>query len=264
MYPYTPPASAIPMPTTKPSRQWGIRMSGCGEVLEKLIGDHLSLDQYKNDPSHVYTLVEIGSAGCVSLRAFNDILNNNLGDQSRYRAIGFDLPPGQAWSLDLDEVKRSFSGLIENIINYTDNNTQTLPLGMSLMLMENPRRYFQTAFPFNIDFAFIDGSHGKSCALDFLAIEQKIAPGGLVVFHDYGEPEQGTDWQEVDKEFISVRNWVHRLGLAKPCPNNEPRKGWRFVGEIKGSRHWGGDGNSCAVVQRTSEALEYQPNLSTD
>lgn len=243
----------------------GIRMSGCEAPLENLIKQHSAL----LPPDHVYTLVEVGSAGCVTLRAFSDILREARGD--KWRAVGFDLTLDKAWSVNMDEVRQSFDGLPWQV--YDENTARSWSgdlsgiSGMALVLMANPRLYLADpvrpgGFPYPIDFAFIDASHGKSSGLDFLAVEDKVAPGGLVVFHDYGEPEQGTDWQHADREFISVRTYVHRLGLNQPC--NATRKGWRWVGEIKGSRHWGGDGNSAAVVQRTDESLEHQPDLSID
>ncbi len=240
-------------------RKWGIRMDGCGPALESLIQQHLLVHK-----PETYTLIEIGSAGCVTLRAFADILASRA---DKWRAVGFDLTLDKAWSVNMDEVKQSFVGLPWQVYDNAHYNPQALApfreqMGMSLNLLSDPRGYLSAMTAERYDFAFIDASHGISCARDFVAIEAKVAPGGLVVFHDYGEPEQGTDWQSFDREFISVRSYVHRLGLASPCVT--PRVGWRFVGEIKGSRHWGGDGNSCAVVQRTTEPLEEQPELRID
>ncbi len=233
-------------------------MDGCGPSLEHLIKQQLAQLQ----PNQDYTIVEIGSAGCVTLRAFKDIVTES-GTQANWRVLGFDLPPGKAWSLDMDQVGQAFDGqpciVDDSEIDILDQVSRS----MLLFLLEDPRTYLKTKFPFGIDFCFVDGSHGISAGKDFLAIEKKIAPGGLVVFHDYGIRETGEDWQTEDREFISVRSYVHRLGLANPC--NVPRKGWRFVGEIKGSRATGmGDGNSAAVIQRTEEPLEYQPELTLD
>lgn len=232
-------------------KKMGIRLGGCEEALESLIKQHVATKTWTSP----YTLVEIGSAGCVTLRAFSDILSEALG--TNWRAVGFDLTPDKAWSLNMDEVRAAFTGLPYNVVqgdtldrwlsDMRDTN------GMWLSLMDDPRFYLRDAFPYRPDFVFIDGCHGECVMRDFEAIEAKVAPGGVVVFHDYGEPEQGTDWQHHCNEFINVRTYVHRLGLNQPC--NTPRKGWRFVAEIKGSRHWGGDGNSCAVVQRTTEPL---------
>lgn len=235
-------------------RKWGIRMSGLEAPLADLLRQHLA--QYPAD--RPYTAIEVGSAGCTTLRAFSDIIAEARG-QSPWRVVGFDLTPGKAWSLDMEEVKA-------NGVEYIFTNPldmSSLPLNqMSLILLDDPRAYIQHAFSLPIDLAFIDGCHGKCSGRDFLALEKKMVPGGVVVLHDYGEIETGTDWQQCCREFINVRTYVHRLGLATPC--NERRKGWRFIGEIPGSRRFGGDGNSCCVVQRTQEPLEHQPNLSID
>jgi hypothetical protein len=258
MQPYPSASPLSPQPTHK---RMGIRMSGCEQPLEDLIKQHLYMQQQGAFHSSPYLLIEIGSAGCVTLRAFHDIIKENIGARP-FHAVGFDLLPDKAWSVDMNEVRQSFTGLPEQIVTTSWDSFASFDLGMSLRLMDDPRRFLSENLSQQVDFAFIDASHGKSCALDFLAIEDKVSPGGVVVFHDYGEPEQGSDWQFADREFISVRSYVHRLGLASPSPSNVLRKGWRFIGEIRGTRYNGGDGNSCCVVQRTGEPLEVQPELS--
>ncbi len=242
--------------------RWGIRLDGCQKPLTDLISQHSALLA----PDHVYTLIEIGSAGCVTLRAFSDILRELRGD--KWRAVGFDLTLDKAWSVNMDEVRQSFVGLPEQILSDDDAAQMLLGerddiVGMALLLLTEPRSFLANVLPWTVDLAFIDGCHGKCAGLDFLAIEHKVVPGGVVAFHDYGQAEQGEDWQPHCREFINVRTYVHRLGLNQPC--NATRKGWRWVGEIPGSRTTGrGDGNSCAVVQRTMEPLETQPELSID
>ncbi len=242
----------------KPRYPMGIRMGGIENVLADLIKQHVITYL----PGRPYTLIEIGSAGCTTLRAFRDILADAAPTQP-WRVFGFDLPEDKAWSLDWEAITKAFNG-VPHLLRaaHCGQEATYSAQQMYLWLLEDPRAFLRDQFSLPIDFAFIDGSHGKSCGLDFLGIEQKVAPGGVVVFHDYGEIEQGTDWQAFDREFISVRSYVHRLGLAAPCVT--PRKGWRFVGEIPGSRRFNGDGNSAAVIQRTEEPLEVQPELSLD
>lgn len=237
-------------------------MDGCGAPLEDLIRQQLT--KFKRPEGRPYTLLEIGSANCVTLRSFRDIIAETIAQSSNpdenWTVIGTDLPPGAAWSMDRTEVFKSLGDVFHNIVEVTpDTEWRAIAYAskcVNLLLHPMPREWLERNVSLeSIDFVFIDGSHGVSCAKDFCAIEQKIAPNGLVVFHDYGEPEQGTDWQACDGEFISVRTWVHRLGLNKPNPADAMRPGWRFVGEIRGTRYWGGEGNSCAVVQRLPEPL---------
>lgn len=284
MRPFTTEAHDIHMPPVKPStRRMGIRMDGCEVPLENILRQSLAMCP----PNQCYTLVEVGSAGCTTLRAFKDIVSEVRG-QAPWRIVGFDLPPGKAWSLDVEEAKKNG---VDQIIDCPKVNIPP-ERSMSLILVDSPRLYIQDDFPFPISFAFIDGCHGKCAGRDFEALEAKIIPGGLVVFHDYGEAEQGTDFQIHCREFISVRSYVHRLGLASPC--KAPRKGWHWIGEIQGTRvlpqsitvadsssRWervkavfknkpfsttislvAGDGNSCAVVQRNGDPLEYNADLA--
>lgn len=239
------------------ARKWGIRLDGCGPQLESLIKQQMAAN-----PVTDFTLVEVGSAGCTTLRAFADIVATARLNGQTWRAVGLDLTPGKAWSLNWTEVAAAFTRAPTDGTHSLSDPVGTWPAvhldlargGMHLLLMDDPRSFLRNTFDFPIDVAFIDGCHGACAGRDFEAIEHKVREGGLVIFHDYGEAEQGSDWQSHCNEFINVRTYVHRLGLNQPC--NTPRKGWRWVGEIKGSRHWGADGNSCAVVQRTKEALD--------
>lgn len=238
-------------------------MSGCEGPLEHLINQHAP----SVPATRAYTLLEIGSANCVSLRSFRDIVADVRG-LAPWSVIGTDLPPGQAWSCDPAEAQRSISDVPHRILRL-DEQPDVSGLDwhnrITLCLHPSPRDWLADSLhDASVDFVFIDGCHGKCAGRDFCSLETKVAPGGVVVFHDYGEPEQGTDFQEHCREFISVRSYVHRLGLASPSPKGVLRKGWRFVGEIKGSRYYGGDGNSCAVVQRMSNPLEHQPELSVN
>lgn len=224
-------------------KRFGLALNGCEGAIEALIKGHVK--GYK--PEDVYTLIEVGSAGCVTLRAFHDIIKE--GHSGLFRVVGFDLSPAKAWSLDMPEVHQSFAGLAYNVVqgDTLDRHVSDLrPVeGMWLSLLDDPRSYLKDSFPFLIDFAFIDGCHGKCAAHDFEAIESKVRAGGLVMFHDVGVLEQGRDWQPHCQEYINVRKHITDLGLL-----DGSRPGWKVIGEIPGSRVWGGDGNSCAVFQK--------------
>lgn len=247
----------MPNQTISP-RRFGIRMDGCEIPIETLLWQHLE----SFPPQEPYNLIEIGSAGCVTLRALKDIVSEVRGD-APWRVYGFDLPEGKGWSLDWEEIRKAFDGT-PHLMGASQIGKEALYSlnQMYLWLLDDPRSYLQDSYPFQFDCVLIDGCHGICSGRDFLAVEKKVRQGGIVIFHDYGEIEQGTDFQAHCREFISVRSYVHRLGLAEP--RIAPRQGWRWIGEIKGSRHWNGEGNSCAVVQRTEEPLAIQPELSLD
>ena len=216
-------------------RKFGIAMGGNEEPLENLIKQHISIQMR----GAIYTAIEIGSAGCVSLRAFKDIISENT---DKWRVHGFDLVDG--WSLDFNKINEVFDGKpnilkVEDIAKDTDINT------MYLWLLDDPRSYIKN-FPHKVNFAFIDGCHGANCVCkDFEALENSVDIGGIVVFHDAGKSETGQDWQHHCKEFINVRSGLMRLGLL-----DQTRKGWRIIGETNGSRNYGGDGNSCFITQK--------------
>lgn len=214
-------------------KRFGLALSGCEAPIEELIKNHLK--QSKVDE---YTLIEVGSAGCVSLRAMSDIISENW--VGRWKSVGFDLPDG--WSIDWNQIKEAFGGHPYII---RDGDNKPFQGGMNLMLLADPRTYLRDAFPDQIDFAFIDGCHGKCAVHDFQAIEAKVRPGGLVMFHDVGALEQGIDWQPHCGEYINVRKHLTDLGLF-----DDKYPGWQFVGEIPGSKVWGGDGHSCGVFRK--------------
>lgn len=218
-------------------KRFGLALGGCEGSIEALIKDHLKA--FKDD---VYTLIEIGSAGCVSLRAFKDIISE--ARKTNWSVVGLDLTESKAWSLDWPEINAAFDGNPLIFRNRTAGLHAQLD-GMTLWLLDDPRSFLKDDFKPTIDFAFIDGCHGICARHDFEAIESKVRQGGLVMFHDVGVLEQGRDFQPHCNEYINVRKHIGDLGLL-----DDTRPGWKLVGEIPGSRVWGGDGNSCAVVQK--------------
>lgn len=233
-------------------KKFGLGLDGCEQGVEQLLKQHINFSQ-----SPVYTVVEVGSAGCVTLRAFKDIVSENrLG---HWRVIGFDLPDG--WSLDFAEINAVFNGK-PNIYKIDDVDKDTPTNQMELWLLEDPRNHLKYKLPYKLDFVFIDGCHGKCAADDFLAIEPKVNVGGIVMFHDFGFLDQGRDFQPHCQEFINVRKHIDDIGLfdtrAGVNQNREFRKGWRFIGEIQGSRYWKPaestetKGNSCGLFQKIS------------
>lgn len=55
-----------------------------------------------------------------------------------------------------------------------------------------------------VDFLFVDGDHSEAAVVaDFLAWRERLAPGAVVAFHDYGDPA-----------YPGVAQAVNRLGLT--------------------------------------------------
>lgn len=212
-------------------RKFGIRTDGTEEELEELI-----LETYKKFTSP--TFFEIGTAGGATLAPLTQIIvENDKGDD--WLVVGTDLPNG--YTLSMQEVFKNFNGLPFQ----TRQSFAPLTRRNAHLILMDARELLNKYWEGEIHFGLIDGAHCKCCSTqDFLKLEPHIAKGGLVLFHDAGKLEYGTDHQH-DGHYIEVRDTVTDLGLF-----NNTRPGWKFIKEIHGSRHWGGEGNSFAVVEK--------------
>ena len=219
-------------------RQFGIRFGGCEEEFEAA----LKGVAVKFTP---FVAVEIGTAGGTTLRAMTDIVRETLGNLP-WKVIGTDLPQG--WSLDWNETARNFGGNL-NLKHFGEAKLTDVidaPYNVPSFYLIDGRQFVKSNWNQPIHFCFIDGCHGAPCAkADFEAVEPKVPVGGIVVFHDCGEAETGTDWQGHCNQYINVRQALRELGLL-----DGSRPGWRLVKEIVGSRNFGGDGNSCGVFEK--------------
>lgn len=224
-------------------KQFGLRMAGNELDLENLIIDYLSSVNSKS-----FKYLEIGAAGCVSLRAFYDIVKENI-KHNDWKVTGVDIDGG--WSIDWSQIKSKFN--IDEEIEIYINRLSGLPLTVksipkaSLWIDKNPRELINSGFK-NIDICFIDACHCSTCpSEDFLCVENNIKNGGIVIFHDTGILEQGTDWQPHGNTFIDVRNSLSNIGLF-----DNKFKNWKFIKETIGSRYHGGDGNSCSIFRKNA------------
>ena len=213
-------------------KKFGIRTEGLEQIFEDTIVNYL-----KESERIDFTFLEIGAAGCVSLKSFYKIIKENI---NHFVIIGLDLCDG--WSLDWSTIL-SFEDLgirqEEEIKRNTKNNVW-------LQLTNEPREWIQQHFiGASLDVCFIDGCHGSKCVTeDFNIVSPKMKSGGIVMFHDSGEEETGTDWQGHCNEYINVRKAILDLGLDG---KNEE---WEFIADIKGSRANGGYGNGLWIVQK--------------
>lgn len=218
-------------------KKFGIRTDGIEIEIENLLKDYLN--ENKDD----FKYYEVGSAGCITLRAITDIVIENIKHEN-WLIDGLDLVNG--YSLNWDEINSVFDKkTLQVYVDGTSNLNYLNPPKTRLLLWENPRLYTKTLNDNSLDIVFIDGNHNKqNVTEDFLSIENKVKKDGLVLFHDFSEYEQNTDPQ-VGGGFIEVRSACEDLGLL-----NNSRNGWNFVKEISGSRAWGGDGNGVGVFKK--------------
>lgn len=221
-------------------KKLGIRTDGTEVRFEQIFKQSMTTSPY-------FTAIEIGTAGADTLKAMDTITRESLTDKN-WSVIGVDLPNG--YSLDWNRIAQNFPKnlVLSNLHLLEDAQLPISPaLGVTSLYLIDSFRLFTYHWNTPINFALIDGCHccmhGKT---DFLAIEPFVAPGGYVLFHDFGIPEQGTDPQ-CNGQGIDIRRATQELGLFE-SPNKRPN--WEFVEEIKGSRHWGGDGNSFGVFRK--------------
>lgn len=218
----------------------------------KMCGNEISFESYLNQAiqNHIalnvesqFIYLEIGAAACETLITVRNLLLTSPSLREReFHAYGLDLPNG--WSLDWKKINSVVGLSIEGSTNGQDKR----PNGSraTLLLEKNPRemvKRWDIKFPnAKIDFCFIDGCHGKACAVaDFLAVEPHIRTGGIVCFHDVGVVEQGQDFQEHCGEYINVRQGIIELGLF-----DNARAGWKFLSESVANY----DNNNCGFFQK--------------
>jgi len=193
---------------------WGICLDGDQEPMLKAL--QLAVQEANRE---CLQYVEIGLAEAATFSAMSRSLRSLAESRGKiWRSIGLDLPDG--WSLNLENAKRNLGDLL---------CPQDLELGLNhanILLM--PSQRYLTLFPSLIDYLFIDGCHGRKCAhADFIAAEQRIPVGGIVVFHDAAEQDQGLDMQPHCNETIGVRAAIHDLGLFHGL-----RPNWKLLADV--------------------------------
>lgn len=210
-------------------------MDGLEEKFESYLLDTL----IKFDKVNV---VELGVSSGFTAASILDILEKYHRDWAYY---GIDLPEG--YDKEKHHIKnnlesRSYfkiSHLTNRIIDTEQERNQ------ARLLLKDSNKVFVENWKDPIHFLFLDGCHCYDHSKkDFETVEKFIAKDGLVLFHDIGEIEQGTDHQH-DGFNIDVRRALKDLGLL-----DNQREGWEFVEEIWGDRHTGGWGNNIGVFKK--------------
>lgn len=204
----------------------GICTAGCEEAFENHLLSAVAARAGR------FRYLEIGIADGETLEAAHQIIAPRGG-----LAYGIDLPSSE----HAQKYKANRSGLDKPTVMLLDGGIQKeIPVG----------------FPLAFGFVFIDGCHGKACAMaDFLAIEHFVYKGGIVCFHDACREDQGSSFQPHCDENINVRAALIKLGLLTHEPEDfnqlsvpavikdlQPRYGWKFLDEVHGDKSQNGNG----------------------
>jgi hypothetical protein len=221
-------------------KKFGIRTDGIEIEIEEIFKNYL------RDNNHNFKYYEIGCAGCITLKAITDIVEENI-KHSDWLIEGIDL--SKESSINLQEINSVFSAQTLQVFDNGLSNINYLNIPKTrLLLWNDPRKYTKSLLDESLDIVLIDGNHNEiNVTEDFLSVESKIKKNGLVLFHDFCELEQGTDPQ-AGGGFIEVRKACENLNLM-----NNKRDGWLFIKEIKGSRYWGGDGNGVGIFKKLND-----------
>lgn len=210
--------------------------------------------------------LEIGVAEGTTLISVADWLKQNIACD--WQAWGVDIVDGPFFDCKRF-LKRSLAHEVSIIFN---GRKQPFIDGLfanaiKVHLLKGERRVMVS--PKDINFALIDGCHGAPCVeADFLAIEQGIAHGGIVAFHDAGVWDQGIHFQKHCGMPISVQKALVNLGLFGGKNNDgytfneltdSERPGWKFIGSVDGDKSPGNledNGHGFAFFQKLNGEKE--------
>lgn len=178
------------------------------------------------------TYVEIGVGEGPTLTAIACELRDHAA--KKWRAIGVELPNG--YSFNRQKVIDFASSRNLKLDFVTPNGTMQHPKWDQVtVFLKDSQTFLTEMWADTIQFALIDGCHGRPCVIqDFLAVEAFMSKGGLVMFHDYGTDQIG-HYQPHCPTGLDVRGAVQELGLT-----NGRRKGWAFRGELIANKPAGG------------------------
>jgi hypothetical protein len=147
----------------------------------------------------------------------------------RWRAIGVELPNGYSFN---ENALREISQIRSLGLAFVKPETMAHPAwNIVTVYFKDSQSFLTELWQEPIHLALIDGCHGRPCVIqDFLAVEAFMEPGGVVMFHDFSEDQQG-DPQPHCAGGIDVRGACMDLGLS-----NGKRAGWQFTETLTADR----------------------------
>lgn len=177
------------------------------------------------------TYIEIGVGEGATLSAIASTLKNS---GKRWRAIGIELPNGYSFSREKTETWAANRNIKLNFITpncsvvHPEWNTQTV-------YFKDSQSFLTEHWQDPIQFALIDGCHGRPCAtLDFLALEAFMVRHSVVMFHDFGDDQKG-HYQPHCPTGLDVQGACYDLGLL-----TNKRPGWKYGDTFTADRLKGG------------------------
>jgi hypothetical protein len=212
---------------TEQKMRLGFNTRGTEEYFETMLRKAMA---DRSTPGFRY--LELGIAEGTTLLSVAEVLRSC---QHEWQAVGIDLCNGNYFN-HIEFLKRAAS--FDIVTEYAGSCAYDVEVdemapvnGIRVLLLKGCEKR-ATVYSETVNFALIDGCHGAPCVeKDFLSIENGIASGGIVTFHDAGEADQGIHFQQHCQMNISVREALNKLGLL-----GEERPGWRFIGKVDGDK----------------------------
>jgi hypothetical protein len=185
------------------------------------------------------TYIEIGVGFGQTLTAIAETLK---ASGRHWRAVGIELVNGYSFNREQTEMIAKSRDVPINFI--TPNAAVVRPAWNNVTVYFRDSQSFLTeSWQEPIQFALIDGCHGKPCViLDFLALEAFMVQGGIVMFHDFSAEQFGYK-QPHCPGGCDVLGACYELGLL-----NGKRVGWRQLETMRADRTQ--DGWDMGVFER--------------
>ena len=186
------------------------------------------------------TYVEIGVGEGTTLTAIASLVRES---GKKWRAAGIELVNGYSFNRARTEEVALNRALVINFV--TPNGLVVRPpWNVVTVYFKDSQSFLTESWQEPIQFALIDGCHGKPCViLDFLAVEAFLVPGGIVMFHDFSAEQFGYK-QPHCPTGCDVLGACYELGLT-----NGKRVGWKQLETMRADRTK--DGWDMGVFQRT-------------